>query len=177
MTSGIKTIFVVIGQKGTGKSLFCRIVHELYGILFLQVEIIAREVKKERNVFDESYHDEVYIQIESQIRGQLKNCSAVIFESTGLAAQFDMMIENLKNDFKIVSIYIKSDPELCLERIKNRDTAIHINVSDKDVKYINRLVLGKKFNCDYTIENNGSRDELIRSVKNIFDKYRIEISN
>ncbi|HSD63192.1 MAG TPA: AAA family ATPase [Ignavibacteriaceae bacterium] len=177
MISGIKTIFVVIGQKGSGKSLICSIVEELYGILFLQVEIIAREVKKERNVFDESYHNEVYIQIESQLRRQLKNCSAVIFESTGLAAQFDMMIDNLKNDFQIVSIYIKSDPELCMERINNRDTDIHINVSDKDVQYINRLVLKKNFNCDYIIENNGSRDELIRSVKSIFDKYRIEFSN
>ncbi len=170
----MKKIYLLIGQKGSGKSFAGQIIQDLYGIKFVRVEEIAKRVKRDRAVDDRKYHNEVFFHIESKLRKVLKNNSSVVFESTGVGSAFERMLENLQKDFNVITIGIKADPELCLERLKSRDQSIHINVSDEDVKYINSMVLHRNFSCDYEIHNNGSREELISSLEIIFrsgDKY------
>lgn len=163
-----KIIYILIGQKGSGKSFIGTIIQEIYGIEFVRVEDIARQLKKNRTVDDESYHKEAFFQIESHLRETLKSIPALVFESTGLTSHFDDMLVNLQRDYHVITIGVKADSELCLERIKNRDRSIHINVSDKEVTRINSLVLQKNRVCDYELRNDGSREELIGAVGNIF---------
>lgn len=47
-----KYIFVLIGQKGSGKSLTGSIINDLYGITFVRVEDIAKKIKKDRSITD-----------------------------------------------------------------------------------------------------------------------------
>ena len=118
---------------------------------------------------DESYHKEVFLKIESHLRSTLEDEPAIVFESTGLGAHFKEMLENLKRSFKVITIGIKADQELCLERIKSRDQSIHIDVSDEDVLLINSLVRRMNMNCDYEIDNNGTIEEFSSLLKNIFN--------
>ncbi len=168
-----RIIYILIGQKGSGKSFIGTIIQEIYGIAFVRVEDIARQSKKNRAVDDESYHKEAFFQIESHLREVLKNIPALVFESTGLTSHFDNMLESLKRDYRVITISVKAKSELCLERIKNRDRVIHINVSDKEVMHINSLVLHKNRVCDHELGNNGSREELINAIGNIFKQNQL----
>lgn len=163
-----KSVYILIGQKGSGKTFAGQIIQDRYGIKFVRVEDIARGIKKGRTVTDESYHIEVFSHIESYLRKVLKEEPAVVFESTGLGSIFDRMRQTLSKDFKVVTIAVKADSELCLERIKTRDQSIHINVSDEDIKYINLLVRQRNFKCDFELNNNGSREELVSLLDDIF---------
>ena len=165
-----KNIYILIGQKGSGKTLIGTIIQELYGITFVRVEDIARKVKKNREIEDESYLNEVFTEIESHLRNILKNRTDIVFESTGLTTHFDRMLKNLKQDFRVISIAVKADPELCLKRIKNRDQSIHINVSDNEAIYINSLVRKKNMECNFEINNDGGREEVVSALGNIFDR-------
>lgn len=166
-----KYIFVLIGQKGSGKSLTGSIINDLYGITFVRVEDIAIKIKKDRSITDDSYLNDVFTEIENHLREILSVNSRIVFESTGLSKQFDTMLGNLKNDFHVFSIYLESDPGLCIERVKSRDQSLHINISDDDLLYINSLVRKNSFKCDYVINNNGSREELTDSVRKIFRQF------
>jgi len=164
-----KNIYLLIGQKGSGKTLAGQMIQDLFGIKFVRVEDIARRAKRDRAVDDESYHKEAFSKIESHLKSILENEPAIVFESTGLGAHFKEMLENLKRSFKVITIGIKADQELCLERIKSRDQSIHIDVSDEDVLLINSLVRRMNMNCDYEIDNNGTIEEFSSLLKNIFN--------
>lgn len=169
--STTQKIYILIGQKGSGKSLAGKIIQDKFGLKFVRVEEIAGRVKKGRAVDDESYHKDVFIQIETHLRKVLEDESSVVFESTGLGVYFDNMLKSFNRDFKVITIRINAEPELCLQRIKSRDQSLHINVSDEDVIRINEMVRLKSLTCDYTLSNNGNREELINSLKNIFTKF------
>ena len=166
-------IYILIGQKGSGKTYIGNIVRELYGITFIRVEDIALKIKQNRAVDDESYHKDVFAQIESHIRSVIVNNPIIIFESLGLTPHFDNMLENLKGDFRVICINVKVSPELCLERIKNRDKSIQIDISDEEILKINSLILEKNMLCDYEIENNESRAELIPQLNKLFVNRKI----
>ena len=165
-----KNIYILIGQKGSGKSFTGQIIQDKFGVKFVRVEDIAKRIKRNREVDDESYHRDAFTEIELHLRRVLEDEPSVVFESTGLGVHFDQMLQNLKSSYKVITIGIKTDPDLCLKRIKSRDQSIHIDVSDKDVKYINSLVRQRNFECDFEIDNNGSRGELISLLHDIFNK-------
>jgi shikimate kinase len=165
-----KTIYILIGQKGSGKTLAGQMIQDLFGIKFVRVEDIAKRVKRDREVDDESYHRDAFTEIELNLRRVLEDEPSIVFESTGAGIHFEQMLKNLKSDYKVITICIKADPDLCLKRIKSRDQSIHIDVSDKDVKYINSLVRQRNFECDFDIDNNGGRGELISLLYDIFNK-------
>lgn len=166
-------IYILIGQKGSGKTYIGNIVRELYGVTFIRVEDIALKIKQNRTVDDDSYHKDVFNQVESHIRSVIKNNHIIIFESLGLTPHFDNMLENLKRDFRVICINVKAPPGLCVERIKNRDKSIHIDVSDEEILKINSLILEKNMLCDYEIDNNESRAELIPQLNKLFANRKI----
>jgi shikimate kinase len=167
--SSDKTIYILIGQKGSGKTFAGQIIQDTYSIKFVRVEDIAKKVKKARSLYDESYHNEAFNQIEFHLREVLENTKSVVFESTGLGSAFDRMLNSLKRDYKLFTIGIKADPDLCLERITNRDQSTHINVSDEDVIHINYLVRENNFAYDFELNNNGSREALVSGLETIFE--------
>lgn len=107
------------------------------------------------------------------MRNSLTTCNEVVFESTGLTEQFDNMLHNLSKDFKVVTIGVQTDNEICLSRVKTRDQSIHINVSDDQVNTINQQVRNKAIKTDYIIQNdNSTYAQLISEVSNILKNER-----
>ncbi len=169
-----KTIFLLIGPKGGGKSFIGSLIEERFGIEFIRVESWAQNIQKGRAIDNASYIRDVFETIESGIRSQLGNTDQVVFESTGLTDYFDQMIENLQLEFKIVTILVEADKELCLTRVKERDQSIHVNVSDAQVNHINKLVNEKrsKLKYDHIIANNNSGvDHLIKVLRPIVAQF------
>lgn len=157
-----KTIFLLLGCKGSGKSFIGNLLDTEFGIRFLRVEDWAKAIKRERTVDNDAYVEEVFSVIEVGVRKELEQSDRIVFESTGLTVYFDRMLANLRRDFKVVTIGIKASAETCLARVQTRDKSIHIDVSDARVLEINRQVVERGLVTDFVVENEGKRVEKIK---------------
>lgn len=163
-----KSVLILIGQKGSGKSFIGTLFEKNFGIKFIRVENWAKRIKKERAVDNEEYLKQVFEEIEKGIRNCLNETNKLVFESTGLTKYFDRMIQNLSQDFKVTTIGVYADGTTCLERVKSRDRDIHINVSDNEVLMINDKVRERNFVTDFSIINeNKLEKELINEIAKI----------
>lgn len=168
-----KKIYLLIGQKGSGKSFIGSLMQNEFGITFLRVEDWAKRIKEDRAVDDESYLRQVFEAIENGVRESLKQGDSLVFESTGLTNYFDQMLDNLKEDFDVVTIGVHADSRICLERVRNRDHTIHINISDDQVIKINDKVIERAFETDYRIDNEMmSEEELVQELEKIIKSLR-----
>ena len=169
-------IILLIGQKGSGKSFVGSLLETEFKIKFIRVENWAKEIKQNRSIDDKTYLDEVFKAIETGIKKEADYYNNISFESTGLTSQFDKMLESLRKEFKVVTIKIICNPEVCLERIKTRDRKIHINVSDDEIKRINTEVLKRNYKTDFELKNNSlNNDELIKELGIILKKISVNI--
>lgn len=167
-----KIIFLLIGAKGSGKTFIGIIIESHFNIKFIRVEDWVKEIKKDRQIEDEKYLRDAFQVIETGIRSFLNNYSKIVFESTGLTNYFDQMIKSLRKDFKVITIKIQAESALCLERVKNRDLSIHINISDDQVININKQVQAKNMKTDFILSNNDKHIyELKAEIENIIKHY------
>lgn len=153
-TGKSKQIILLIGPKGSGKTFIGSLMEEYFGILFIRVEKWLLDIRKDRDLENKSYLNEVFTIIETGIREALIREDRIVFESTGLTDNFEEMLDSLKSDFQVVMIGIKASPELCIKRVHTRDQSTHINISDPEVHYINELVFKKNRVTDFEIDNN-----------------------
>lgn len=165
-----KTIYLLLGQKGSGKSYIGSIFQQSFGIAFIRVEDWVKSIKKERSIDNEAYLQQAFEVIEQGIRQQIQQRQSLVFESTGLTNYFDAMLQRLKQDGRLVTIGIDASADTCLQRVHSRDQRIHINVSDEQVMMINARVREKNLLTDFRIENEAkSEHELINEIGKIID--------
>jgi shikimate kinase len=167
-----KTIYLLIGPKGSGKSFIGTLMDKELGIKFIRVEDWIVEVKNDRQIDNQSYINEAFQTIEKGVRKALNQYDNVVFESTGLTDNFDQMLKRLRQDFSVITIRIQANDDLCLNRVKTRDKSIHINVSDDQVNKINRQVREKEMKTNFTLINeNKSADEIVIEITELSKKY------
>lgn len=172
-----KQIYILIGQKGSGKSFIGTLFNKYFNIDFVRVEDWILDLKNGRDIYDEEYLKEAFQTIESLVRKALSETDSLVFESTGLTEHFDKMLTNLQLDYIVKTIKINTDTEVCLDRIQNRDQSIHINFSNDLVKELNESIISKNLNTDYIIENNNKpaddlKDEIGRIIESTAPKTR-----
>jgi len=158
----MKTVYVLIGLKGSGKTYTGKLLSERLAIPFLRVEDIFLKLKAINPPEDQNYVSRGYENVESEIRSLLTGFDELTIESTGIAFQFRKMITNLKEDFDVKLIKIDTDPELCIKRVKSRKRSGHIPVSDEMLTEINKLSESISYDFDLILKNNNiTYDELI----------------
>jgi predicted kinase len=163
-----KTIFLLIGPKGSGKTFIGSLFDLHFDIPFVRVEDWVLAVKGNKNIEDKQYVRKVFKTIETGIRRELVKNDLIAFESTGLTEYFDRMYSNLQSDFSVISIGITANSKLCSQRVKTRDQSVHIDVSDDQVLLINEAVRNKALKFDYTIENSyTSESKLLDKINRI----------
>ena len=163
----MKTVYILVGPKGCGKTYIGNLLSEKLGIPFLRVEDIFLKIKTENPLEDQNYISIGFRNVENAIREKLLNCNQVTIESTGIVRQFYELVSRLKTDYFVKMIKIETDPTLCINRIKNRDQSIHISVSDDNINFINKLAHSLSLNFDLVLNNNNSNDnELIEKFMN-----------
>jgi len=168
-----KIVFLLIGQKGSGKSFIGNLLEKKFNIKFVRVEDWAKKIKQERAIDNESYLHEVFQSIENGIVNEIQNNNRICFESTGLTKQFDKMLSNLKQKFKVITIKVNADPNTCLHRVRSRDQLIHINISDDQVMNINKKVIERDLKTDFEIENNTiSESQLLADLDKIINSHQ-----
>jgi shikimate kinase len=154
----MKTIYILIGLKGSGKTYIGTLLQNKRNIPFLRVEDICLKIKADRKIDDQDYISEAFEKIETEIRKKLLSVNQLTIESTASAIQFDQMVFNLRKDFVVKLIKIETDPKLCMQRVRTRDQENHISVSDEEVTQINTISAQRKFDFDLTIQNNFKSD-------------------
>ena len=123
----MKTIFILIGPKGSGKSYIGKLIEKNLSIRFLRVEPLFMKIKGNRDNIDESYIKEGFKLLESEIHHCLIKEDNVIIEQTGAADYFNQFLENLESKFIVKLIKIYSPLDMCNKRIKKRDSNRHIH--------------------------------------------------
>ncbi|OFY34722.1 MAG: hypothetical protein A2W91_20650 [Bacteroidetes bacterium GWF2_38_335] len=169
-----KEIYLLIGQKGSGKSFVGKIFNDEFNVKFIRVEDWVRQIRKDQDVFSETYLKQVFETIEKGIREALLEIDRLVFESTGLSSYFDKMLEGLKKDFHVTTIGIYADSKICLNQVRARDKTIHINISDDQVSLINEKVKARNLLTDFRIDNETKTEkELIREIRTILETVKI----
>jgi shikimate kinase len=167
----MKTIFILIGPKGSGKSYIGKLIEKNLSIYFMPVEPLFMKIKGSRDNIDESYIKEGFKLLESEIHHFLIKEDNVIIEQTGTADYFNQFLENLESKFRVKLIKIYAPLDMCNKRIKKRDSKIQIPVSQDLIDKINTKSISIKLNFALTIDNSRLSDkEIIESFKTILKK-------
>jgi len=139
-----KTLFMLIGPKGSGKTHIGTLVSQCTDILFIHVESIWLELKPGEDGWEK---------VKAVIDALFQKQDKVMIESLGVSEGFTQFHASLAEKYFVKMIRVYADLDTCLTRVKTRNSAEHIPVSDDKVAEFNRLASAVTFNWDLEINN------------------------
>jgi hypothetical protein len=151
---------MLIGPKGSGKTYIGTLVEKETDISFLGVENIWLSLNAEKDGWQK---------VEQEIDKVFESCNKLMIENLGVGEDFNRFHDSLNKKYKVQLIRVYSDPNICLDRVMNRDKKKHISVSDEKVVEYNKIAAQVKLDWDIEINNNGpaSDSEIIRAIKSL----------
>lgn len=162
----MKQVIILLGLKGSGKTYIGTLIQNEFGIKFFRVEDIWLTLKQIR--FTDEYVTEGFRLVEHEIDKQLIDSDQITIESTGTTEYFQSFLNSLKSKYKLKLIKIEASPDTCLERIKSRDTSLHVPVSDDIIETINQEALRVDLEFDLVIDNeSSSENEIMPKLREI----------
>ncbi|MBD2726356.1 shikimate kinase [Nostoc sp. FACHB-892] len=149
----MKTLFILIGPKGAGKTHIGTVVDAHTGIKFLSVEPIWIDhlQTKDRDGWDI---------LEEEIDRLFRSNNKVMIESLGAGEDFAKFYQSLKNKYHIKFIKVEYALDKCLERVITRDSTVHIPISADKVQEYNKIAAQVSYNWDLVIDNNSPASDL-----------------
>lgn len=148
-----KTVFILIGPKGGGKSHVGTIVEKYFGIHFLNVDTLGLENNPKSKLLGEDLIREGFHFEEAKIAEILQTEDSVIFEATGSHAYFSIMLDRLRSSYTTKLIRVSAPLDKCRERIANRDQTKNIPVSNELIQSINERALKVQLSWDLELDN------------------------
>lgn len=155
-----KTLYMLIGPKGSGKTYIGQLVENQTDISFLRIENIWLALKPNENG---------WFKVEEAIDTEFTKCGKVMIENLGAGNEFDKFRKSLDSKYNLKIIRVKTDLKTCLYRVKNRCGEDHIPVSDSKVEEYNEIASKVELNWSLEIDNNGpaSDTEIIKQINNL----------
>ena len=152
---------MLIGLKGSGKSTIGALADQIIGIRFLRVEPIWVDYLSRDDRSRSGW--EV---VEEEIDKQFAIHDRVMIESLGAGEEFKAFHASLSRKYPIKFIKVQADLETCLNRVKQRNTANHIPISDERVEEINQIAQHVVYDWDLVIDNSGPApaSEIIKAI-------------
>lgn len=151
-----KTLYILIGPKGAGKTHIGNRVHANTSIQFLRVEPIWLKLAP---------NEDGWQRVEYEIDQMFEQHDQIMIESLGAGEGFNQMYASLKQKYEVRLIKVSTNLDECLKRVKTRDSADHIPVSDEKVEEYNRIAASIEHPWDAVIDNNNlATDQEILSV-------------
>lgn len=161
-----KQVIILIGLKGSGKTYIGTLIQEKIGITFFRVENEWLSIHSER--FSDEYLHEGFSLVEKEIDRLLLDTDRIIIESTGTTDYFKKCYDKIKTKYEVKCVQILTSPEMCLNRVANRNSTAHVPVSDDIVNKINRDALKVDMQYDLIIDNERLTDkEIIENIQSI----------
>ena len=140
-----KILFMLIGPKGSGKTHIGTLVNRNTDIVFLRVEPIWLRLKPDEDGWQK---------VEATIDAMFQEHDKVMIESLGVGEGFGKFRASLAEKYFIKMIRVYADLETCFTRVKTRNNAEHIPVSDDRVVEFNQLASVVAYDWDLEINNN-----------------------
>lgn len=161
LRQGNKTVYILIGPKGSGKSYIGELIERTLDLRFLSVEPFFMKARGSREELDEAYFAEAWNLVEARVDEYLRQHERVMIESIGTFKSFKEFLARLEAKYQVKLVQVKVPLKLCMERICKRDAKKHVAMQPNIIKRVNKLALGEKHKFDISIENIKSNDEQI----------------
>jgi predicted kinase len=159
----MKTIYLLIGPRGSGKTYVGKLIQDKLNITFLNVETFFIRAEKINKKLDEEKFKKVWLKIEKRIDKILTTKKSVAFESIGIFQSFKDFLTRLNLKYQIKLTRIKTPLKLCDERMATRKPGTHAHMTKADIALVNKMSLKEKYKYDLVIDNNKSTDDVIIS--------------
>jgi cytidylate kinase len=137
----MKHIIIFVGPKGSGKSTICSLLEKEMGMKFIRVEPLFLQTRAELGASNPDFERIGYQKVLAHLAEELSRCDMLCFESTGASGELHWLLAELHKLATVLPVQIQADSLQCVERVKSRDTSIHIPVSDDQVERINKLAV------------------------------------
>lgn len=148
-----KTVFILIGPKGSGKSHVGTIVEKYFGIPFLNVDTLGLENIPKSKLLGEDLIEEGFHFEEAKIAEILQTEDSVVFENTGSHAYFFVVLSRLRSSYMVKLIRVSAPLDKCRERMAHRDQTKNIPVSSELIQSINERSLKVRLPWDLELDN------------------------
>lgn len=145
-----RTLYMLIGPKGAGKSHIGALVNRHTPIRFLLVEPLWLSLQP---------GEDGWQKVEAAIDALFEAHPAVMIESLGAGDGFRAFHARLAQKYRIKMIRVMADLDTCLARVQARSRADHIPVSAEQVRAYNRLAAEVTYAWDLQIDNNHPQPE------------------
>ncbi len=153
----MKQIVVLLGAKGSGKSSLSRLLERAFGLEVLSAEPLwVEHAKRPRGP---NWERDGFCEVAGAVQDALEVHDVVVTETTGTSPHTAEFVGALRRQARVVVIGVQAPPELCLERVRARDAAGHVAVSDDDVEHINARAATSHLKTDATLVNASAWNE------------------
>ncbi len=158
----MKTLFILIGPKGAGKTYIGQRIAAHTPIYFLAVEPIWLEYLAQPDPAQSGW-DVVAATIEQAFATH----DRVMIESLGAGAEFAQFYQTLQQRYAVKLIKVETHLITCADRVRDRDQALQIPVTEEAVWMYNKIAAQVQYDWDQTINNNGpaSDAEILQAVQ------------
>lgn len=155
-----RTLYLLIGPKGSGKTHIGTIVNQRTNIFFLRVEPIWLSLMP---------GEDGWKKVEEAIDSAFRSHDKVMVESLGIGGEVRACVDLLARKYSIKLIRVRTNLDTSMARVKSRDNAEHIPVSDERVGELNKLAAAVTMNWDLEIDNErfASDDKIVAAIQSI----------
>jgi shikimate kinase len=155
-----KTLYILIGPKGAGKTHIGSRINQQTTIQFLRVEPIWLKLAPGENGWEA---------VEKEIDQAFQQHDEVMIESLGAGAGFDHLHASLRGKYTVKLIKVSTNLAECLKRVKNRDNSNHIPISDDKVEEYNKIAASVYHSWDAILDNNtlATDEEILKVVESL----------
>ena len=173
-----KTVFILIGPKGSGKSHVGTVIEKYFGIHFLNVDQLGLENIPKSKLLGEDLIKEGFHFEEAKIAEILQTKDSVAFEATGSHAYFFVVLNRLRSSYAIKFIRVSAPLDKCNERIATRDQTKNIPVSGELIQSINERALMVQLPWDLVLDNSVDISEvaIVEAFQGKFSSFKIQFS-
>jgi hypothetical protein len=158
---------MLVGPKGAGKTTIGESLARKLGITFLRVEPIYLACMQANPDLSPSDLEPIgFGAILDAVEEHANNSPVICLETTGAAGYFPEFLGRLQASYHLRLVRIVASAEECLARVRKRDQANHIPVSDERVLEINRVAATVSLPWDMEVDNSeeGSLDSSVAEV-------------
>jgi shikimate kinase len=155
-----KTLFILVGPKGSGKTHIGMLVDQYTDIVFLRVEPIWLSLKLKEDGWEK---------VEATIDRMFQKHNKVMIESLGIGEGFGKFYASLVRKYSLKMIRVYANLETCFARVKARNNVEHIAVSDDRVTKLNKIAVTVTYNWNLEINNDAlaSDRDIINAIQSI----------
>lgn len=139
-----KTLYMLIGPKGAGKTYIGTLVDRHTDIRFIRVEPIWLSLQP---------GEDGWTRVEQTIDAAFQHHDRVMIESLGAGEAFGAFRASLARTYTIKLIRVYAALDTCFMRVKTRASADHIAVSDDKVEQYNQIAAAVRYDWDLEINN------------------------